>query len=193
MIEYTLQLIHTIILVIYLKNKTFKLEIIGFIFVSILGTLFHFAFDFFDRDTFFASFFPVNESIWEHLKLLFFPFSIYSIIEFFCSFKEKKNFIPAKIIGVILGMILITSFYYTYSGAFGKSIDFLNILSFFLGNLFAFLTSYVIINSSRLKSKNSNIVAVSLFLVIALIFGVFTFNPPYIPLFKDPIQNYFGI
>ena len=62
-----------------MNKKLFKLEIIGFIFVSIVGTLSHFLYDWLGKNVFAGVFCPVNESPWEHLKLLFFPFAIYTV------------------------------------------------------------------------------------------------------------------
>ena len=47
---------------------------VSFILTATLGTACHFAFDFFGQSRLIAPFVPVNESTWEHLKLLFFPF-----------------------------------------------------------------------------------------------------------------------
>ena len=58
-----------------------KLEIIGFFFVSIVGTLLHFAYEASGSNFIAGIFAPVNESTFEHLKLLFYPFIIYGIIE----------------------------------------------------------------------------------------------------------------
>lgn len=42
----------------------------GFIFTAILGTLLHFLFDWTNGSVIAALFSAVNESIWEHMKLL---------------------------------------------------------------------------------------------------------------------------
>lgn len=47
---------------------------VSFILTAALGTACHFAFDFFGESRLIAPFVPVNESTWEHLKLLFFRF-----------------------------------------------------------------------------------------------------------------------
>ena len=57
-------------------------QMTGFLFTSILGTFLHFFFDLTGGNVVAALFSAVNESIWEHMKLLFFPMLIFSIIEY---------------------------------------------------------------------------------------------------------------
>lgn len=51
----------------------------GFLFTSVLGTLSHFFYDWSGRNPLAALISPVNESIWEHMKLLFFPSLLWSL------------------------------------------------------------------------------------------------------------------
>ncbi len=60
------------------ENKIRKIEITAFIAACILGVLFHFVYDWTGKNPAAAAFFPVNESTWEHLKLVFFPILILS-------------------------------------------------------------------------------------------------------------------
>ena len=72
------------------NTKIRSYQIVSAIFVSIVGTLLHFTYKFFGENSFVASFSAVNESVWEHLKLLFFPLLLTTIIGYF--YIEKKNF-----------------------------------------------------------------------------------------------------
>ena len=57
------------------QNRHLKTyAILGFIFVAALGTLLHFTFEWSNQNRIVAFFSAVNESMWEHLKLLVFPF-----------------------------------------------------------------------------------------------------------------------
>ena len=49
-------------------GKNLKRSIWGFLFVGVLGVLFHFAYDFLGQTPVAGLFFPINESIWEHLR-----------------------------------------------------------------------------------------------------------------------------
>ncbi|MGN1328860.1 MAG: DUF6512 family protein [Eubacterium sp.] len=175
-----------------MNKKLFKLEIIGFIFVSVLGTLSHFVFEWSGYNRIIGMVVPVNESTWEHLKLLFFPYLIWSVIQYIL-LKEKSGVIFSKSIGVVIGMTAIVSFYYTYTGVIGKSIDWMNILSFFIGVLIAFICDYIMIKSERFTSVTYDCIGIGIFIAFIILFFLFTTAPPFITLFKDPINNSYGI
>ena len=68
-----------------------KIIIINSILTFLLCFLTHFIYDFFPN-TFFALFFPVNESIWEHMKMLYTTILLYGISEYFILKKSKKDY-----------------------------------------------------------------------------------------------------
>ncbi|MDD6619951.1 MAG: DUF6512 family protein [Eubacteriales bacterium] len=175
-----------------MNKKIFKLELIGFVFVSVLGTLGHFIFEWSGYNRIIGMVFPVNESTWEHLKLLFFPYLIWTVIQYILM-KEKSGVIFSKAIGAITGMTAIVSFYYTYTGIIGKSVDWLNILSFFIGVLTAFVFDYIMMRSEKFTSVFYDCVGTGIFIAFIILFFLFTTAPPFIPLFKDPINFSYGI
>ena len=102
-----------------MNNNIVKIfAIIAFIITSILGVLLHFAYDFSGRNIIIGLFTPVNESTWEHLKLLFFPAIACMIIGIFI-IKPQLNRIPLYIngffISTITGLLLIIVLFYTYT------------------------------------------------------------------------------
>ena len=176
----------------FMKNNLFKRTVIGFIFVSIAGSLFHFIFQWSGYNRLAGIFFPVNESVWEHLKLIYLPFLIWSIIEYFVLRKDKSN-IFTKAVSTLSGMATIVIFYYTYTGISGKEIEFLNILSFFVGVAVAFAVDYLMIKSEKFKSNSYATAGIIIFIFLGVLFVVFTFAPPLIPLFKDPQSLTYGL
>ncbi len=175
-----------------MNKKIFKYEIIGFIFVAILGTLCHFLFEWSNKSTVIALFCPVNESVFEHLKMLFFPFTIWTIVEYFI-LDKPFNFFSSKITGVTCGIIFIISFFYTYSGIIGKNTLFMDILSFLLGILLSYFISYAMLTNPKYESNYTEIISIIFFVIVSLLFFMFTFYPPFIPLFKDITTNTYGI
>lgn len=173
-----------------MKNNLLKRTVVGFIFVSIAGSLFHFIFQWSGYNRLAGIFFPVNESVWEHLKLIYLPFLIWTIIEYYILKKDKSN-IFSKAIGTLCGMATIVIFYYTYTGTSGKNIEFLNIFSFFVGAAVAFAVDYLMIKSEKLK--NNSTAGIIIFIITGAIFVVFTFAPPLIPLFRDPQSLTYGL
>lgn len=160
--------------------------------MSVVGTVAHFIFEWSGESVAAALFCPINESAWEHLKLLFFPYIIWSVCEYFI-FKGKYRIFSGKCAGAVVGMLAILSFFYTYTGICGRNIDWLNILSFFIGIFAAFWCDYVIIKSGKLQSTANEIFAVLIIIAICIMFFLFTFAPPLIPLFKDPLTSTYGL
>ena len=56
-----------------------SLTIAGILCVSILGTLLHFTYRWSGRNPLIGLIAPVNESVWEHMKLLFFPMLLFGL------------------------------------------------------------------------------------------------------------------
>ncbi len=169
--------------------KPFK--IFGFIFASIMGTLLHFVFEWSNKSMFLAPFCAVNESVWEHMKLLFVPLLIYTVIEaYYCS--TTPGFWASKLMGTLFGVLIIPILYYTYTGALGINADWFNIAIFFIGALVTFYIEYMIIKQNRAFNVNETIIKL-LFIFIALLFVFFTFYPLRLPLFMDPTTRRYGI
>lgn len=102
-------------------NSLASWEIAGFIFVVVVGTLLHFVYHWSGNAPIVGIISPVNESTWEHLKLLFVPMLLFSIIEYFAVGKAFPGFIAAKAFGILLGMLVILAIFYTYTGIIGKN------------------------------------------------------------------------
>ena len=98
------------------KNKIKKIQIFSIIFTFILGTLLHFTYKLSGNNQLVGVFSAVNESTWEHLKLVFFPMLLTIIIGYFYLGKDVKNYVYSKTIGIIVSMSFIIVFFYTYSG-----------------------------------------------------------------------------
>lgn len=175
-----------------MDKRLFKYDLTGFVFVSAVGSLCHFVFEWSGYNSAAGLFTPINESTWEHLKLLFFPYLIWTVVQYFLM-KSEKGIFASKLIGALLGMLAIVMLFYTYTGAMGKSIEFLNILIFFIGVLTAFAADYILIKSGRLSSLLCDNISIAVFAVISALFFIFTFAPPLVPLFKDPQNSSYGI
>lgn len=163
----------------------------GFAFTGVFGTILHFLYDWTKESVIVSPFSAVNESTWEHMKILFFPMFIFSFIECFMFCNTYDSFWCVKVIGILTGLILIPVFFYTYLGIFGKSTAWFNILIFFISAAAAYLLETILLKRAVCSSLQS--VCVVLLCVLAVMFAVFTFYPPKIPLFQDPISGTYGI
>ena len=166
-------------------------QIIGFVFTGILGVILHFLYDY-TGSVLVSLFSAVNESIFEHTKLLFFPMLVYAIIENRNIGLRYRNFMCVKLIGILLGVILTPVLYYTINGAFGMTPDWVNIGIFFIVDGLAYAFETWIMKNSCISCKNPGKVMWVLGLMVIL-YVVFTFIPPHIPFFQDPITGTYGI
>ena len=165
-----------------------KKNIIAFFVISILGTLGHFIYEWTNENYFCGLFFPVNESTWEHLKLLFFPTVIYSAAEYLILKDKPKNFLPAVVISVICGMLTIIVSFYTVKGVLGYSIDFINIAIYYIGVLVMLFKKRKIISSEKFSIQAANWFFAAIGFVIAILFIIFSFNPPNLAIFIPPVE-----
>lgn len=181
---------------IYLDLKLIKkLQIISIIFSIILGTLLHFTFELFSNNLFIASFSAINESVWEHLKLVFFPMFIFAIIEYFLlkNYNNKNNYIFSKTVAIVFACLFITIFFFTYTGIIGTNYFIIDIFSFLFAIIFGEFISYkLLIKNSKI---NNTIKYICIFILLILLFSfiIFTYFPPKINYFKDPVNNNYGI
>lgn len=172
------------------KKKVLKLQIASAIFSIILGALLHFTFKWSNKNLIVAAFSAVNESTWEHLKILFIPMLISTIIGYFVIGKENDNYLCARVKGIISAMIFIVIAFYTYTGVIGTNIDIINIIIFAIAVLFGEYVTYKRLN----KEKNCNkSMAIIILVILLLSLIIFTYYPIEIGLFKDPITGRFGI
>ena len=166
-------------------------QLLGFAVTALGGTILHFLYDWLGEAIWVAPFSGVNESTWEHMKLLFWPMLIFAVVQSFF-FKNRKDFWCVKLRGILLGLSLIPILFYTYNGVIDKSPDWLNITIFFVSVAVAFLYETRLFNENRLVCRSPKLPTAAL-AVIAVLFVVFTFLTPEIGIFRDPITGTFGI
>ena len=168
-------------------------ELIGVIFVCVLGVISHFLYEWSGDSRLIAMFVPVNESIFEHLKILFFPYLVWCLIQYFILGKKESNYICAHVIGVVMGMLFIIVAFYTYSGIIGENFVVIDILIYVLSVILTFLVSdYLTHIVLPFGDKMRYFTMITLFLIL-IGFAWFTFSPIRIDLFKDPLTGTYGV
>lgn len=173
-----------------MKVSIKNFQIFSAIFVMILGTLLHFTYEWSEGNLLVASFSAVNESTWEHLKLLFYPMLLTTIIGYFYFSKTKHIFLCANTIGILTAVSFTTVFFYTYTGIIGTNFAFLDIGSFFIAVILGEFITYRLLLTNFVCNKRFAFIVL---VVLLLCFVLFTYAPPEIGLFRDPISNGFGI
>jgi hypothetical protein len=123
------------------------------------------------------------------MKLLFWPLFLFALVQRLF-FKDQENFWCVKLAGILLGLLLIPVLFYTYNGVFGKSPDWINIAIFYVSAALVFLFERRWFQKLSCKHPRLALAAICL---MGVLFVVFTFAPPQIPLFRDPLTGTYGI
>ncbi len=179
-------------------KPSIKLFIIACILSIILGVFFHFIYNLLNKPFIVGLFFPVNESIWEHLKLVLLPLTIFGINYSFITRKKNKslnNFWFYTGIAIILSMVIIPVTHYSYRAIFKIVPDFINIIIYIISIIISFYYLYINLSKEYINpsSKNKNNIGITMIASLFLLFIIFTIYPPRLELFKDPITQTFGI
>ena len=165
-------------------------QLMGFAVTSLGGTLLHFLYDWLGEAAWIAPFSGVNESTWEHMKLLFWPMFLYGVVQSFF-FRDRGDFWCVKLRGILTGIGLIPILFYTYNGVIGKSPDWINIAIFFISAATAYLYETRQFNNPKI-CKHPKRALISL-AAIAILFAIFTFMTPEIGIFRDPLTGAYGV
>lgn len=165
-----------------------KKNITAFLVIGILGTLFHFVYEWTNENFIAGLFFPVSESIWEHLKLIFYPTLIYSSFEYFACKNKPENYIPATAVSIFWGMFVTTALYYIYSGILGFNVSFIDISIFFIAVIMLIVKRNKILRNEKFNTKNAVITSLILLGITAFLFAVWSYNPPSLGIFTPPVN-----
>ena len=180
------------------SKPNLKLFIYSCIISILIGVGLHFIYDLLNKPFIIGLFTPVNESIWEHLKLVLIPITTFGIFYNIIYIKEQNKlynlwyFITKSI---ILSMLIIIFGHYGYKFIFKEVPGLINIIIYILSMIVAFYIIYSNLknNNSDNKINNKNHIGIITLLIINILFIIFTIYPPQVELFKDPINNTFGI
>lgn len=161
--------------------------IFGVIFVLILGTMSHFFYEWSKNNFIIGLFTPVSESVWEHMKLIFFPMLLYFLILLPKLGTAFPCFVSAFSSGILLGTLLIPVIYYTYTGILGYNTLPLDIGTFIISVIAAFYSVYRLTLSGKLQGYTHFLCAA--LWIFGICFIVFTYDPGALNIFRLPSEN----
>jgi len=164
-------------------NSLKRFCIVGAILTIILGIISHFVYEWSGNNFLVGLFFPVNESTWEHIKLVFFPMFFYALIGGKKMEEQYPCIYNAMFTGILAGLVMIPMLFYTYTGVLGFKVDWLNIVVYVISVLAAY---YVVYRMAEVcHSKNSKVLRYTMY-VLLVAFMIFTVYPPELGLFAKP-------
>ena len=169
-----------------------RLKTIDIFIIFALCFLTHFLYTWIPNSLF-SIFFPVNESIWEHMKMLFTAIMIGGIIDYFLIKKfdvEGNNVLLSTLITGVLSIPIFLIIYLPIYNLIGENM-FINLLTLFITIYFTQIISFFIMNKEDLNKLN--ILGLVGIIIAYIIFGILTYNPPKNNLFFDQANNKYGI
>jgi len=174
-------------------SKLLKIELIVTILGLILGTLLHFIYEWSGNNVIIASFSAVNESVWEHLKLVFYPMLILGLIEYYFVKNIANNYIEAKAIGIFTAISFIVISFFTYTGIIGTNFFIIDILIFIISIILGEWTSYKLMKRKNESTIQTKILAGGILIFLLSCFIIFTYVTPQVNLFRDFTNGTYGI
>lgn len=150
----------------------------------LIGAILHFGYDIFPS-AFMAIIAPVNESIFEHLKLVLYPMLLIDIFLWYRYYHKDKRLLTPMLIGIVVGMMSVVLIYYFYH--YGLGIDSLiaDIILLFVAIL---IGNKVMLVANLHHWQIDERQVIVLVLIMIILFSILTFLPPDIPIFIEKKQ-----
>jgi len=177
---------------VIVRKGILRWELGGIAFIVVLGSVLHFAFEWCGRAIPIAPIAAVNESVWEHLKLGFWPALVYAGLEYSRFGRSANNFPLARTLGICLIPITIVALYYAYTAILGHGLLQVDIAIFVVAVIVGQLVSYRLLIASPLPERLNRFAPIAL-AVLGILFVLFTFYTPQLALFRDPVTGGYGI
>ena len=169
-----------------------KSRIISIIGIFLLCFLSHFLYEWIPSSIT-AIFFPVNESIWEHMKMIFTSIILYGIIDYIILNKfniKYNNFFLNLFVTSFISIPIYLTIYLPIFYKIGENI-FINIVIMLLVIIITQLIAYYILKAKNCKL--ANYISIILIIISYIIFGYLTYHPPKNELFFDTNDEKYGI
>lgn len=173
------------------KLKTWS--IIGIFVTFLLAAGWHYLYSDVAKCGVTAAIAPVNESPWEHAKLLFVPAIIWYVILYFIAGRKFPNYIfsHAAALPVMPAMMLLL--FYAYQLVRPESIVIDIIIAFIVLALGQLIAYSLTVSKYRLSGAGYNTAAMAIVLGMLALFTAFTYSPPRWEIFFDSSQMKYGI
>lgn len=164
-----------------------RFYILSFIVVVILGSLLHLAFDASNRNVIVGLVAPVNESVWEHFKLILLPSTLFTILFILTKRDKLNNSVFILSFSIIIASVFVFVFHYLYEYmGFDNSLIF-DLLLYIISIGIVFVSIYFFKDKEYIA--NTNTLGVVFVFLIYMLFFTYTFFPPKLEVFRDSITN----
>ena len=173
-------------------NKKILINIIGAIFIFLIGFIIHNLYDLFPN-ILISIISPVNESIFEHIKLIFTSYIIWLIVKYFIyknNNLEENNLILKEVITTLFSIILFLIIFLPIYNKFGENL-FITLFIYFISITISQILNYFI--TIKKESRILDIIGVGIIIIFYIITTYLTYKPPINDFFLDPTNNSYGL
>ena len=175
-----------------MKNTRWQAwETIGLLWTLAAGNLLHFVYQWTGESTVAGLFAAVNESTWEHMKLLAVPWVLWTIAE--CIGLRSLRPAGPRAAGLLAGLAAIPLLFYGYVGVIGFHVAVVDVLIFQAAVLLSFWVSTALQKRGTLTAPVWQAAGVLVLAAVSTAFVVWTASPPELPVFIDPTNRTRGI
>lgn len=164
----------------HLLKKTILWDAALVLLLSILGPVVHLYAPLLCRIPVLSVLVPINESVWEHLKLIFVPTVVLACIRYIWTGDLQKGILTTYSSGLWRTFLLMVCGYYSITGILGRMSLWADITLFYVCVIF--LTIYIRRNAGA--QKKSSLPGALFLLLLTGCFIWFTYHPSGIGLFQ---------
>ncbi len=172
--------------------EKFIIKSIPLLFIA--GSLFHFLYELSGKNGIVGLFAAVNESVWEHLKMIVLPVVLFWCVYYYAKGRKysinKDKWFTSALASLLTALILMPMLYYFYTKAFGVELLAVDILILFLVLMFGQLLGF---HFNKYSNGIRWQIAVLIMILIIIMFMAFTYYPPHLHLFLDTSSGTYGI
>jgi len=167
-------------------------EIVGWIAIGIVGPLLHFVYEWSGRNRVIAAVSAVNESVWEHMKILFFPLLLLLLMELGVFAGHYRNFLAVKLTAILAGLITVPTLFYTYSGVLGENVSSIDVAIYYIAAAISGITTCILAERGKLVGTWKQVLAFLGLLILGFFFVWFTYYTPSLGIFRGALLRCFG-
>jgi hypothetical protein len=177
---------------IRVRGYVLQWALLGIVGVAVIATLWHFLFFLTGEFAVIGAIVPVNNSVWEHFKVILYPVLLFSLIEYRYIGYHANNYIIAKTVTIFLTLLLIGAVFYTYFYAVKEQIAAANIAIFIGALIIGQLAGAWVMTNDPLP-KYLKYVAIAFIIALAIVLIVYTYNPFHTQISLDTAAKIFGL
>lgn len=170
-------------------NQSVIYLIVGTVFIFLLGSLLHFTYDLSKNNKIVGFVSAVNESVFEHTKLLVLPTILWWVFIYIIKKEELEidldKWAFSMLVALLTSIIMVIALYSSYVKSFvksGKGIVVIDILIFLIS---CFIGEVLALHFYKYFDPWNYYFSFGVIFIIVVLYGIFTYYPPKLPLFVD--------